>query len=49
MGREGRLRAAFQEGNSTQMRTNCSQLRELAFPLGERQGETDITQDHGPG
>ena len=34
VGREGGLRAAFQEGNSTQMRSDCSQLRELAVPLG---------------
>ena len=34
VGREGGLRAAFQEGNPTQMRSNCSQLRELAVLLG---------------
>ena len=34
VGREGGLRAAFQEGNPTQMRSNCFQLRELAVLLG---------------
>lgn len=34
VGREGGLRAAFQDSNSTQVGSNCPQLRELAVLLG---------------